>query len=562
MRTPIFAVFSSLALLVALVFLVLATVSVPVASVFKLGLTDEFQYGLFGYCDSTLLNCTKATYPVKFSAAGDSASWLFGALTRDMLARAFVVCPIAAGFTLITLLCSVVSICFDTSALKTIALIFNVFTFLASAVACVMIVLVFLPHVGWLGWLTVAAAFLTLVSFPLLFFSVGVHGRNDDDEDDDEHDVEQIRGNGFYVGEKSDDYGRSDLNNKNTNFTNSTFSPVARTYDNATSDYGESKQSGYVVKLSSSVDSLLESKPNIASDVTKANSSISKPSSNNPSNFYTPVNLNNGPSTPVSAHRQMAPNYMPSPVYTGNTKNPAPYPQSDRGLVLYNHQQYGVFDHHPNVEGHQPFTELGDNDLPERISVNEDQDRVLESDEESHFTSVSQRPPNETYNSNYINQNQQQGYYQGSAANYQPSALQLNMVSKRPVNSSNPGSMNKIPTSNGAPPQLQNATSYSSFQQQFQQQPPFQPQFQPQQQFVPQGPPSLQNFSQGPPPGAYGGPARPANNRPTVSENALNSNPDFAIGFGNKRKTGARAMPPASRMAGGPRNGQFPGAGY
>lgn len=570
MRTPIFAVVSSLLLLVSLVFLVLATVSVPIAAPFKLATTESFQYGLLGYCQG-LLNCTKALYPIRFGDLGDSASFTLSNTTRNMLSRAFIVCPIAAGFTLFTLVCSVISICFDTSALKTIALIFNVICFLASAVSCVMIVLVFVPHVAWLGWLTVGAAGCALLSFPLLFFSVGVHG-----DDDDESDDENVDQNGFYAQDKLD------MEKQNTTFTSTSFNPVARTYGNnlevgqgsSTFAYGKSdansknypygggEQSGYRVKLGSA-DSLLNSRPNVASDVTKTNSALSKYSGSNPSNFYSPVNINNGPSTSVSANRQMAPNFVASPVVTGSTKAPAPYPQSERGLALYNSAQYGVFDHHPDVEGHQPFTELEDNELPERTSVNDD--RVLESDEESHFTSVSQRVPNEMYNNN---SNYNNGAYQGN--NYAPN----NMV-KRPNNYNGQQPMGKGPSYNGAPP-LQNSGSYNSFQQQ-PQQPGFQQGFQPhgqqyQQGFQPQGPqfqPGYQaqqfppqNYQQFPPQGGngFGVPAPRPTNKPTVSESALNSNPDFSIGP-NKRRGGARApLPPASRMGGGPRPGAFPGS--
>ncbi|RKP29601.1 pali-domain-containing protein [Metschnikowia bicuspidata] len=529
MKTQRFAIFSSILLFVALVLLILATVSVPVTSSFTLAVTESARYGLLGYCAG--LSCTGAQYPVLFADANDSATWLLGTFVRNTLAKVFVVCPVAAGFALITFVSSVVLVCFDTSVLKTVALIFNVLAAVASALVCVMVVLVFTPHVAWLGWLTVAAAACAALSFPLLFFSVGVHERDEDD-------VYGVGKNGFYA-EKTTHESAPIFAASTTAARN--YSTTGLDMGQASHDeheYADTKQSGYTVRVESSVDSMVDAKPNVASDVAKVNSGITKYSASNSNGYH----INDSPSTLVSAKRQMAPNYTASPVITCNTKPSAPYPPTERVLALYNPEKYGVFDHHPDVEGHQPFTELEDNDLPERVSDHED--RVLESDEESHFTSVSQRLPNEMYQGNQQSGPPFQQRYQG---NYAPAMSPVNYADK-PAAKSGSFASQSLQMAGSFPPQPQ--APY---------QPPYQ-QYAPQQYSPQQYTPQYRQ----PPPNGYlqfqGPPNAELRLRPSVSENALNSNPDFALKVHNKRK-GPRIMPPASRM-GGPRNAYSGKGGY
>lgn len=534
MKTQSFAIFSSILLLVALVVLIFTTVSVPVTSSFTLAVTESARYGLLGYCAG--LSCTSAQYPVLFADADDSSTWLLSTFVRNTLAKVFVVCPVAAGFALITFVSSVVLVCFDTSALKTVALIFNVLAAVASALVCVMVVLVFTPHLAWLGWLTVAAAACAALSFPLLYKSVGVRKRDEDD-------VYGVDKNGFYAEKTTQEPAP----------TFATSSTAARNYSTTCLDmgkashdeyeYAETKQSGYTVRVGSPVDSMVDAKSNVTSDEAKVNPGITEYSASNSNGYY----INNSPSTPVSANRQMAPNYTASPVITYNTKPSAPYPPTERVLTLYNLQKYGVFDHHPDVEGHQPFTELEDNDLPERASDNEH--RVLESDEESHFTSVSQRLPNEMYQGNQLSGPPFQQAYQG---NYAPAMSPVNYADI-PAGKSGSFAIQSLQFAGSFPPQPQ-----APYQAPYQQYAP--QQYAPQQYFPQQYTPQYRQ----PPPNGYlqfqGPPNAELRIRPSVSENALDSNPDFALKVHNKRK-GPRIMPPASRM-GGPRNTYSGKGGY
>lgn len=528
MRTLVFTAVSATLLVVAMVFLILATVTSPVATALKLGETSSYTYGLFGYCKGT--SCLLALYPVGFGDVDDASSWLLGSSLRNTLAKTFIVVPIAAGLTLFALVSTTASIFLDTSTLKIFSLVFAVVSFVATTLVAVMVVLVFHPHVAWGGWLVVAAAACCLLAVPLLFLSIGVHNADDADSEAASE-----------SGQKLGAYGELE---KDTSYTGGTFAggnskyqfygPTSNTTDDVSSvskdySYRGAKPTGYSAQKNASQTSLLDSKPKLTNDLTRPNTNPTNLSGGSNSSYYedAAVNINNGPSTPVSSKQKMAPNFVPN-VAVPSGAGRLPYPQSERGSMGYNAGSYGVFEHHPDVEGHQPFTELGDNDLPERTSM-----RELDSDDDSDFTSVSQRPPNVLYQ----NAAQGQQQFRQPQLQYQqqyPNVSQFQPPFQQQQQQPQPGFYN-APNAAAGSPGMQNFQQAppTSFLPQYQLQ--YQPQYQPQQ--------------------AAPAAARPANRGPTISDNVLNNNPDFAIGFAGRRKQFGAGVPPANRFGAAARPG-------
>lgn len=511
----VFSIGAALTLLITLVFLILGNISAPLTTAMKLAVHEDYTYGIFGLCYEGV--CPRGSYPIKFGDIDSAAGWLFTNGTRNSLSKAFIVAPIAAALVFFALVFTFVLIFVDTTVVVIMALVLAVLGFIALAVIAIMVILVFHPFVAWTGWLLVAAAALALLVIPMLILSIRVHPQREDEEDD-----ENESKSNFVAYNKIDSNG-------NLGFAGPAIGGVrpqpAYTFNNLQRDTTNDDESsfmkdssyrgttrGYTAK-DDSLTSLYDSQPRTANDVTKpgltnfANSSGS---------YYedASVNINNGPSTPVSAKQKMAPTFVPNVAVksdeNGRTNDAGlPYPASERGSVALNLQKYGVFDHHPNVEGHQPFTELGD-ELPEH--------QDLDNDDGSDFTSISQRQPNVGYNQAGTGVVAPINASAAPGAGYRPAAQQANH-----------------------PPQPQHQQQYPNVSQ-------YQPHYQ---QNYQQGyqPPSQQlsyygsdaHQSRGAPyQGHYssggGGYAQARPSKPSVSDNVLNNNPDFAVGGMAKRK--------------------------
>lgn len=509
----LFPLASVVLLLVALVFLILACVSLPVTTALKVGQVGDFTFGIFGYCKGSV--CPSGLYPVLFGGLASDERWLFGESTRNTLAKTFIVAPIAAGLTFLALVLSAISVFFDHSVVVMLSIAFAVLLFVSSALIAVMVILVFQPHVAWAGWILVGAAACALISVPLLLLGIRVHHTDDSDTES----AERI-------------FTLADLSEK---------------LDFEKPFVGGPRIPDSLVNLFKELDvelSLYSAQPKHMNDITK--------------NDYV---VNDGPSTPVLAKKQMAPSVVPNvatlgslgqnqgpnrsinsstsrPYYqslgynvveptdpprqpgphslssphtlstprfqsgpqSGPHSNPhsasqAPYPKS------FENPQDDVFRHHPEAEGHKPFTELDENDSPALLHPNF-------SDDGSDFTSVSQRPPNVKPGSVAYLPQSQRGH-PNYAPGFQPQLM----------------------------PNYQN-TQYQAYLNQYQYQNQGQyPQYQPQQyqnaqyqnaQYLNQG--QYLNQYQSP----QLGPPKP---KKTISDNVLNNNPDFALGgVGPKRK--------------------------
>lgn len=523
-RATTFTAFSLVFLVVSMVFLVLGMVALPVSTSLKLAATGNYTYGIFGYCDGS--SCPGALYPVSFGDIDTDSDWFLGGSTRNTLSKTFIVAPIAAGLSFIAAIFTSVSLCATSSIIKIFSLLFGVISFAATALLAVMVVLVFYPNTAWTGWLYVAAAGLSLLAVPSLFLSINVRGGEVELDVQTEKDFESY-------GPADTSFSKNPLLPSNDNrFQFSGPPPNNYTADDTSSyskDYsyrGAGTGTTFSANNNDSRASLLDSKPHLANDITKPNDIPANSNRENASLHEDGLNFNQGPSTPISSKQKMAPNFIPTvaiPVNDSGYKpvSSLPYPKSERGSRYsqdgFKGAALGVFDHHPTVEGHQPFTELGDH-VPESPLPT----RQAASDEDSDFTSVSQRAPNEMYQP--PQQPRPPQLYQQlypNVSNYQP---QFQQVLGPPAQSSY-----YAPEAAPYNPQYTN----SGYQQQ-----PFQSSAAYQQLSFGQAPPRAQNV-------------------PTVSDSILNNNPDFAIGGGQQRRR--QFVPPSKRYGNPMRPQQRPG---
>lgn len=560
-------------ILVSLVFLIFGCISTPTASVFKLGTTDRYDFGIFGYCKSSG-SCSSATYPLKLSDLQKVSSWQFAADTRDTLAKIFIIIPIAAFFNLISLIIVALSHCLS-NTLIIISLVTTFFAFALSTILCIVVILAYYPNVGWAGWILIGSAAADLIAIPFLILALKLKNDDSTNDDDEDSSLSNVARTGTV-----DDLTKFDDKFGYVSAPAFNGPGLPRSYNNADETSSISKDYEYKVNNNNSNpyiqpqpphatktysnSSVYNSKPQVAQDFTNHQkpSAISLAQQTNASSYYedAQVNLVNGPNTPISAKQQMAPNLVPK-VATPTSNDPPPlsnppqlpYPTSNQGSPLnrpgYNPTNYGVFEHHPEVEGHKPFTELNDDDddvVADDFNQNNQTNRRSidnTSDNDSDFTSVSQRAVNPKYNPNGqyyqmvqpppVPQNSQHYNQYPNASQYSPQFAPNMQMRNVPQGGYQPS---PNPQQQGYFPAPQN----------------YQPQQQPyyNQAVVP--PPQQQQQARG----------------PTISDNVLNNNPDFALGLGGgaaKRKAyggPARPMGPSAMpgMPGGLPNASRMGA--
>lgn len=485
---------STVLMVLSLVFLLLGTISAPVVSSFALGETSSHRYGVFGLCSIKSGHCTPAQYPYTPSSVDLDldVEWTLASSSRDNLAKIFILVPIGAGLSLITVVALAVGHLAGTPALI-FAMVFNVITFIIAALVFAIVVVVFNPNVAWTGWILIGLVVTSLVSLVLLAFAIRFSGSSSQDDDDDAESTGLGRDGTFGA--------------TNAVFDEKMAAPRAGGYGDDASfkqsyQFSVQKPPTQVSKTLTN-SSVYNSNPQLAKDFTRhdgpSNLSLGRTES---SSYYedSRVNLVNGPNMAVGNNRQMAPNVRPEmarPQMLGGQNNP-PYPaQNPLDKRPYNPTDMSVFVHHPEVEGHRPFTELAD-DEPARANHKYNRSDEMDSDVESDFTSVSQRAPNPNYNP--------------PPANYFPPAPQGQF---------------------GAPPPPPQGFSYAQS-----------PQY---------GAPRPSNYAPPPPPQhqippqQYGAPMPAQQARgPTVSENILSQNPDFSFNRAGRRGGPQQAYKPGA----------------
>jgi hypothetical protein len=541
-----FNLISVILTLVTFVFLLLATISTPVIDIFNLGKTAESTYGIFGTCQGTV--CSKATYPVKLSEIEPATTWLLANTTRDNLAKIFIVAPIALGFSFITFILLIASL-FTSNTVVLVALVVNVISFITTTLIAVIVVLVFYPNVAWTGWILIGAAGGSLISLICLILQLTLNKETHSDDNSLSEFIDKDSASGFEtpfgpMDNNATSFGGPVPNHYND--SSSSFSKGFESKGSAPQSYNQFKltQSNGVVgpqqpaneTRTMSNSSAYYSNPQLANDFTQ------KQNYNQGSSVSVFDNFDSRSGGSVIKHPQMAnpprnynPNAVPSDKMAG-----LPYPANsvDPAYPL-NHAS--VFEHHPEVEGHKPFTELNDFDDDDVVLQTSLQqagpiDVGNNSDADSDFTSVSQRAINPSYNDGYQSVPQQKyPHVQQFVPHFQQQQSPL-----IPQNSFQQQQAPMIPQQNNH--FQQNSSQQNSFQQNnFQQQP------------VPQQFNQSSQHSQ--PPAQHRG--------PTVSDTVLNNNPDFGVGgIGpSKRKLQNGFVPVANRMNNKPNSASLMGRG-
>lgn len=535
--------------LVALVFLILATISVPVAQTFYLGKAGDFTYGVFGYCDLGS-GCLSATFPWVPSSVDDSVNnWSMSTSARDSLAKILIIAPIAAGICLIAFALSIGAM-FGLHTVAIIAIVATVLGFLTSTIVCIVTILLFNPNVGWTGWILVGSAAAMLISIPLLVLGIkfgeyeGINDSSSTLNDGFDNYADVGRGGNDLTTFEETKFGylppTTTAKYNDSESSNSSYRPLNSNNLNNNNNNGQANSNNRFNPNDTvnSNNSIYNSNPQRAYDFTNPNpnkhSEVSggAGATGSSGSYFNDdgVSIVDGPNIPVSAHRNMAPQVVAAtPTIQNNLRAGAtaevPYPVStfggntpDTRIHKYNPT---VFEHHPEVEGHKPFTEMDENDS--QIHHNQD---ILDSDNESDFTSVSQRAPNPQYYGAPPPPPPHQQQYSSQQYNQFPSSPQP------------------------PPPPPGNHYIQHPNQQLPMQQPMQQPMQHPMQQPMqhPMQQPMQQQMLQPVQQQQFFNPSR----GPTISDNALSNNPDFAIGG-----SGGFAKKPL-RLPMGPSHSQSP----
>lgn len=235
---------------VALAFLLIATITSPVVPSLSLAEDSKYKFGVFGYCKvgSSSSSCSKVSINYEPSSLDDTESdWTMSSSARDKLAKIMIVAPVAAGLTFFSIISNLVGV-FSRSRVGSSTFYWSVAAFLAflafaaSALICIVSFLLYYPHVKWPCWILIPAAFFNLLA--LVFIALAakfVPAANEDDygePEDDEDEAALVKGNDFGWSN-----GSSDNLDSNNDFkvmaqeTNSNAIPAPAAASNAASGF-------------------------------------------------------------------------------------------------------------------------------------------------------------------------------------------------------------------------------------------------------------------------------------------------------------------------------------
>lgn len=391
---------------VALAFLLLDCLTAPVSRNIGLSKYNGITYGVFGYCEEQDCSSAAANYHVEdLEKDGD---WKMNYDQRKALSNILIVTPVAAGLTFFAL---VSSFCLQFGALNVNSvmfifnLIFSILAFLASGLVCVCAILLFFPNVTWCAYVLVASAALNLICIPLCFFAHSqTVSKNSDDVDSDQS--SSIRDN-FYKEELT----HIDFKNDMAHLNNAS---VTDYYKGAHIMTSNTLNSGTITE---------DAKSDIPSYMNQSQQTYQRDSHNNDSSFV----HNNVPSEPYSAintvtvsqnslpGRITAPaqtkevnrigSMAPSSIYTEQQQRASGqtfYGEEEKELLQPRSQQDVLQDIINGVlsEDEEEFLKQNTIDPSERPVIDSfDEDDGIK-DDDSQFTSVSQRGINPNYYQN------------------------------------------------------------------------------------------------------------------------------------------------------------------
>ncbi|CAK9682205.1 SUR7/PalI family protein [Candida parapsilosis] len=533
---------SLILILVSFVFLLLATISSPVVTTFNLGKTADYTYGVFGYCTDNNKDCSSATYPLTLSSVDDSSTnWTMGGSTRDTLAKIFILTPIALGFNFI-LLVLVIASHFGNRAIVLIALGVNIISAILTIISCVVTILAFYPNLAWTGWILIGSAAANLISIILLILTLTTL-RNDEDDDEDDAEGNDKHGFGTFNNYNKIDDKFNHIQTSTFKSPNSTSSidndyDYKPSYNGTNTSFGtpanhgasDTRYNGHAAIAAASAASLANSngggvpahRTATGTGSFTSNSSSAYQMKPQTANDFTHMGNRNNTSGSLAGgnaagYKPINASGVPYPTTPGAANNNAI--TNNNGNAAFSRS---VFEHHPQVDGHRPFTEM-DDDFDDEEDLNAGRTNVIvttnDSDEDSDFTSVSQRPPNPQYNNQYgpIPQQHYQNTPYANSQQYQPLSQQMNSQSVSTQGHLHP-SYQPIPNQYGPP--------------------------------APQPPPPQQQQTYRPMNYPQPQPQQPGYSRPTISDNVLSNNPDFNFARGmaqQKKKVAPGFVPVAAR---------------
>ncbi|KAK9459627.1 SUR7/PalI family-domain-containing protein [Lipomyces oligophaga] len=142
-----------------------SVISVPVIDSIVLANYEGVKFGVFGYCTSSNCSTVRIGYPESI-VSDDSADFSLPSNARHSLTNLLIVHPIAAGFTLILLILTLL-VAFSGPAHSPRYILFLLVlclpTFILSLLAFLVDILLFVPHLAWGGWIVLGATVIIAV---------------------------------------------------------------------------------------------------------------------------------------------------------------------------------------------------------------------------------------------------------------------------------------------------------------------------------------------------------------------------------------------------------------
>ncbi|KAK9387875.1 SUR7/PalI family-domain-containing protein [Lipomyces mesembrius] len=142
-----------------------AVISAPVVESITLGTYKNVKFGVFGYCTTTGCSKVRIGYPNSI-VNGEGNDFSLPSNARHSLTNLLIVHPIAAGFTLILLIFSLIAHFHgpaNSPRYLFFLLIFCLPTFILSLLAFLVDILLFIPHLNWGGWIVLASTVVIAV---------------------------------------------------------------------------------------------------------------------------------------------------------------------------------------------------------------------------------------------------------------------------------------------------------------------------------------------------------------------------------------------------------------
>ncbi|KAL6452465.1 RIM9 pH-response regulator protein palI/RIM9 [Candida maltosa Xu316] len=454
---------SLLLILVSFVFLLLATISSPIVTTFKLGETSSHTYGIFGYCYENNSKCI-TEYPMTLSSITNekSTNWFLQDSSRDTLAKIFILTPISLGFNFLLLVLLVITH-FGSKAVLLFAIVINLISLLTAIVSCIVVILAFYPNLAWTGWILIGSAAANLLSMILLIVTLMVFNSSDDGDDvsnlenedfgrftnynrmddkfnhiqtstfkttslDDDYEYNYKQKTSNNTTATSNTYGNYNHNNNTKDTSLSSIIPASRTNTATSSGVGSGVGVGGSVPVAGAAGAVSSSNYGQPSRVLPPGQRhvTSHSLTSNSSSYYTkPQTANDFTQRNNSYGYQNQQPQNQSQPQGEEGKSEVPYPT--RESANYSSSVFETNDAKPFIELDDFDDVDDDNEVEQDLkNTNTNGGGLNDSDDDSDFTSVSQRAPNP----NYYNNNQ--GYYANHYTNVQHYTPQHNQQQQQP----------------------------------------------------------------------------------------------------------------------------------